>query len=237
MDLSRATAIAGMILGVAPACLAGEVQGVVRLEGVVPSPMTITIEPDRGNHSTEGCGSLTRRSQQLLVDPQGGVQNAVVWVETSAESADHPAGETVVLTQHECEFDPHVVVVPSGMMLSISNADPLLHNIRIFRGIDRLVEEWQHPHAGDLLMRFPAPGRYLVRCGVHSWMYAWVIAAEHRYYAVTDAHGQFRFSEAPVGLQTLYVWHEILGEQQQRIRVRAGRSFVAIRFAQRGREE
>lgn len=235
MDLSRAAAIAGIMLGAVPPCFGGDVQGTVQLEGAAPAPATVTIEPKRGSHSTEGCGSLTKRSQRLLVDPRGGVQNAVVWVETSAEPLNDPMGDSIMLTQRECEFDPHVVVVPPGKSLSINNADPLVHNVRMFRGSDRIAEEWQHPHAGDLLMRFPAPGRYLIRCGVHSWMYAWVIVAEHRYYAVTDGAGRFTIPDLAAGRYTLRVWHETLGEHQQVVRVGTTQSDVAIRLSQERR--
>ncbi len=235
MGLYRAAAIAGlMMFGNARGSSAGEIQGIVHLEGSVPTPVLMSIQPEAGNHSTEGCGSLTKVSQQLLVDANGGVENAVVWVDMPPEASQHATRAAVSLDQLECEFAPHVVIVPPGGSLAFHNADPVLHNIRIFRGRDRLVEEWQHPRTADLLARFPSPGRYLVRCGVHSWMHAWVIAAEHRYYAVTDASGTFHLPEIPSGRYTLHVWHETLGQQDQDVQVGTQGSFVTVRLSKEG---
>ena len=205
----------------------------VRLEGSVPASAMVTIQPNTGSHSTEGCGSLTKPSQRLLVDANGGGQNAVVWVDMPPGlSSNDPVDAPVVLNQVECEFAPHVVVVPPGGRLSFRNSDTMLHNIRVFRDQDRLVEEWQPPHTEGLLVSLPSPGRYLIRCGVHSWMYAWVVAAEHRYYAVTDSTGSFRLPEIPVGRYPLHVWHETLGDHTQDIQVGKQGALVTVHLSQ-----
>ena len=274
MGVRRAVAVASLLLAGAAASPAGEVRGVVRLEGAPPPPAVVTITPQTGEHSTEGCGSLTKRSQRLVVQPDGGVQNAVVWLEAPAAPAGKAAATTVVLDQRECVLVPHVLIVPPGGELAIRNSDQVLHNVRIFQGATMLMHAWQparplpdapppalgdlkpagvagqagaapcairHGKAdrsvqpGDLTWRFDAPGRYLVRCGAHPWMYAWVIAAEHVQYAVSDASGRFAISEVPVGRYTLRVWHETLGEQEQSVRVGAEQTEVAIRLSQEGR--
>ena len=229
MGLPRTVAVAvGIGLWLAPPVRAGDIRGAVRLSGKAPEPVTLTIEPKAGDHSTAGCGDLTRASQRLLVDPEGGVQNAVVWLEGVAAAGASGHGSPAVLDQQACEFVPHVLLIPHDGTLAIRNSDPVLHNTRIFRDATMLMHEWQAPQAGDLEWRFDAPGRYLVRCGVHSWMHAWVVAAEHPYYGLTDSAGRFTISGVPRGTYTLSVWHEALGEQRQRMRVRAGRSEVVI---------
>lgn len=170
--------------------------------------------------------------EQLLVDPQGGVQNAVVWVEMPSGASARVEGVQRMLDQHECMFEPHVMLMPAGGTLAIRNSDPVLHNIRIFRERTMLMHEWQGSQAADLAWRFDEPGRYLVRCGVHAWMYAWVVVADHCCYAVTDRAGRFTIPDVPAGSQTLRVWHETLGEHRQRVGVRAGRSMVLVRFAE-----
>jgi len=232
MGVYRAAAIIIVVaFGHAPSSAAGEVHGIVSLEGPASAPAIMTIQPQTGDHSTEGCGNLTKPSQRLLVDANGGVQNAVVWVDMPPEPPRQQAGDRVVLDQVGCEFAPHVVVVPPGGTLSFRNSDTMLHNIRMFQGRDRLVEEWQHPHTADLLAHFPSPGRYLIRCGVHSWMYAWVVAAAHRYYTVTDPTGHFLFPEMPIGHYTLHVWHETLGEHTQDIQVGTQRLLVTVHLS------
>jgi plastocyanin len=235
MDICRASTITSLAtLGFAAAAVAGELQGVVQLDGPVPAPTTLTIKATSEQHPIEGCGALTQRSQRLLVDPHGGVHNAVVWVEvpgTVREPGDEAAR---VLDQRECVFEPHVLLLPAGGTLAIRNSDPLLHNVRIFRERAMLLHEWQPPQGPDLTWRFDEPGRYLVRCGVHAWMYAWVVATDQRYAAVTDQAGRFMIAGIPNGSYPLWVWHETLGEHQQRVTVAEGRVVVTVRVAHDG---
>jgi hypothetical protein len=43
-------------------------------------------------------------------------------------------------------------------------------------------------------------------------MTAWVVVAEHSFYAVTGADGQFAFDNLPPGQYKLQVWQEQLGK-------------------------
>lgn len=232
MGVCRTVAVTSLAaLGFAGATTAGELQGVVRLEGAVPEPDTVTIRSTSAQHPIDGCGSLTKRSPRLLVDPQGGVQNAVVWVEIPTGPREPVEGITGTLDQRECVFEPHVLLLPLGGTLAIRNSDPMLHNVRIFQGRTMLMHEWQQPHGPDLTWRFETPGRYVVRCGVHAWMYAWVVVADHRDHAVTDHAGGFTLPDIPEGSYTLHVWHEALGEQSQPVTVTPGPSVITVRVA------
>ena len=230
MDLYHTIAVSGCLtLGVAMTAAAGEIRGTVRLEGAPPAPAMLTAESSP-NHPLEGCGAFPKISQRLLVDTHGGVQNALAWVDMPLDPRG-ATGEIKVLDQRECVFEPHVLLLPVGGTLALRNSDPMLHNVRIFRERTMLMHEWQPPKAADLTWRFDEPGRYLVRCGVHAWMHAWVVAAGHRYYALTDQAGTFTIPDLPAGDYTLHVWHETLGEQQQPMRVHGDRLAVLIRFA------
>ena len=205
---------------------AAEVRGRVLLEGAPPEPEVFTIPPKVGKESTRGCGSSQKRSQELLVDSSGGVKNAVVWMDSSGEAAsagsDRRAGSDaqVVLDQKECEFNPHVILLVPGKFLSIRNSDPVLHNVRIFRESRAedirsspvlLFHQWQKSDASELPWLAPEPGRYVVRCGIHPWMYAWVVVLSSPVCAVTGPSGSFEISGVPAGRHTLHLWHETLG--------------------------
>ena len=141
MDLSRTGAIILLaLLSAVSVATAGEVTGVVRLNGPVPEPEVLTIEAKTGEHSTAGCGERTR-SPKLLVDANGGVQNAVVWLEGAPAAAYNRAVGPAALDQQQCTFTPHVLMVPPGGSLAIRNADPVRHNVRIFREATMLMHE------------------------------------------------------------------------------------------------
>ena len=218
MDLSRRFAVILGVLLWAPNSDAGTIEGMVHLPGSVPAPAVVTLQAD--SKGAEECGGLTRMSHRWRVSADGGVQNAVVWLDLPASAArDESAPREVVVDQTGCEFVPHVVLVPPGSNLVVRNSDTVLHNVRVFEEKARVVEEWQRPRAEPLTMRLPGPDRYLLRCGVHSWMYAWAIAASHPAYAVTDEAGRFRLANVGPGDYTLQVWHETFSGTAQPVHV------------------
>ncbi len=211
---------------------AAEIKGLVRLDGPVPVQEKLTIEEKKGgNHSTEGCGSLVKDSQRLQVDGAGGIKDVVVWVEApAAEPA--PAAAPVLIDQNQCVFEPHVVGILAGGEIAVRNSDSVIHNIRIFRegNPDMLMHQWQKADAADIPWRFKEPGRYVVRCGVHHWMYAWVFVAPGGFVAVTDEKGNFSLAGVPAGKHTLHVWHETLGTKEIPVEVGPQGSAQEIRF-------
>ena len=56
-------------------------------------------------------------------------------------------------------------------------------------------------------------------CDAHAWMSGWLIITEHPYYAISDGQGKFLLEGIPPGEFTLKVWHEVLKETTQKIRV------------------
>ena len=204
---------------------AAEIKGLVRLDGPLPAAEKLVIEPQKGSHSTEGCGSLVKDSQRLLVDPAGGIQNAVVWLDLPDAAGKGQGSPTpFLIDQNQCVFEPHVVALPAGGEIAVRNSDSVIHNIRIFRegNPSYLMHRWQKPDAADIRWRFSEPGRFIVRCGVHHWMYAWVFVTPGDKVAVTDTQGRFTLADLPAGRFTLHVWHETLGERQLPVEVRGG---------------
>ena len=214
-----------------PQARAAQVQGRVVLDGPSPPPEVVTIEPKTGVHSTEGCGSLQKDSPKLRVGPDGGVRDAVVWLETEPQERakqealrNSQAVSAPVMDQSECVFSPHVLAIPAGGPVALRNSDRVVHNVRIFREgkPDMLMHRWQKVDAADIRWKFEEPGRYLVRCGVHPWMYGWVfVVPRGGAGAATDASGRFALAEVPAGRHTLRIWHETLGESQVEISVGA----------------
>lgn len=219
-------ALLALVLCAAPAG-AAEVEGRILFDGPPPPPETVVVEPKTGIHSTEGCGSLRKDSQKLCVSADGGVKNTVVWIEEEAPTQGASSNlravsgpldgighsGTRILDQSRCVFLPHVLAMAAGGSVAIRNSDKTVHNIRIFREgkPDMLMHRWQKVDAADILWRFDEPGRYLVRCGVHPWMYGWVFVAPGPAAAVTDETGRFAIAGVPKGRHTLHLWHETLG--------------------------
>lgn len=215
---------------------AGQVEGSVVLEGPPPAPETLTIKAKSKQHSIEGCGAVEKLSPKLQVAADGGIKNAVVWLEGPPD----PAGEIpapLLMDQNQCVFEPHVIAIQAGREVAIRNSDTVIHNVRIFpEGIpSMLMHRWQKADAADILWKFEEPGRYVVRCGVHPWMYGWVIVVPPGgAAAVTDASGGFTLAGVPAGRHTLRVWHETLGTLELPVEVGPdGKQLEPIRITRR----
>lgn len=217
---------------------AADLRGQVRLDGPVPEQEKVTLQPKKGSHSTEGCGSLVKDSQRLLVDQSGGIKNAVVWLDLPDAPGKAPAKPApFLIDQNQCLFEPHVVALPAGREIAVRNSDSVIHNIRIFRegNPSMLMHQWQKADAADIRWRFSEPGRFVVRCGVHHWMYAWVLVAPGSRVGVTDESGRFILANIPEGRHTLHVWHETLGTREIPVEVkREGSELEPIRFTLKG---
>jgi plastocyanin len=225
--------VAGLWWG-AVAVGAGEVSGQIQLDGPRPEPVDIPVVAKSPKYPVDGCGT-SKRSPRLAVSAEGGVANAVVWLQAATHAPAAPI--TATMDQQACEFMPHVLLVPRGSTVAIGSSDPILHNLRIFREAEMLMHEWQPPapQPNTISWRFDEAGRFLVRCGVHAWMSAWIVVADHPYYAISDAEGNFTIPEAPPGASTLHVWHEALGEQQHAVVVNDHTASVVIRFPEQRR--
>lgn len=198
---------------------AAVVRGVVRATGAIPAAV-LTKTSKSGQPVEAGCGDPTTVSPRLLVDAEGGVRHAVVWVEEggTGDSPQRGLSPVPVVDQRGCVFEPHVVALPVGGTVAIRNSDPVIHNIRIFQGAAMVMRTWQKADAADVTWRFTEAGPYVVRCGVHPWMYAWVVVTPGRA-AVTDATGRFTLSDVPAGRRSLHVWHEALGAREAAVAV------------------
>ena len=216
MVLPRSVAIAATLLAAAPAVFGAELRGRVAWKGEPPEASIVNLKELASADKIEGCGETRRVSQRLLIDPTGGVANAVVWVSTGDGPPAQPP--TVAIDQAGCAFTPHVVVMRPGQTLAVGNSDPITHNVRIFQDRAMVVNAFQDANAPPVTRRFDAPGRYLIRCGMHKWMYAWAVVAERGTYAVTGADGRFTM-DVPPGRHQLRLWHETLGERTRDIEV------------------
>jgi len=171
--------------------------------------------------------------ESLLVDTAtSGVKNVVVWLE-GVPSAENPAqiGEIPTLDQKGCRYEPHVLVVRSGQEIHILNSDGILHNTHTRSTSNRPINKAQPGFLKKVSVSFRRPEIIEVGCDAHEWMRAWIVVAEHSYYAVTDQTGGFRFEGVPPGTYTLQVWHESLGRQSARVTVVSSeRSQVDLEF-------
>lgn len=188
---------------------AGDIAGVVRLEGAAPPVKVLHVKMDQAV-----CGHEPRPSEALQVSPTGGVKNAVVFI--AHERMEGWRSPTIFqMDQRRCRFVPRVLIVPPGATVEVLNNDGILHNFHTRSRLNPPVNLAQPRMAKPLRLTFEHPEIIQVKCDLHGegLMRAWIVVASHPYYALTDDHGRFRIPGVPVGPHTLEIWHETLGRQ------------------------
>ena len=187
----------------------GTIHGTVHLVGDASKAVEMPITKDE-----KVCGKK-KPSPRLTVGKNGGVQNAVISLMGIDEGKKAEAPKVYPLNQTKCEYAPHVLILPQGSSMEIVNNDPIMHNVHAYDLLtaSKTVFNIAQPIKGQRMPINPkmvkAPGLMLETCDAgHPWMSAYVIIAEHPYYALTDANGKFVLSDVPAGTYTLRMWHE-----------------------------
>lgn len=176
------------------------------------NPSRLSVTKDR-----EVCGT-DKRDPSLIVGGQGEVRDAVVQISDIRQGK--PFGQSeAVLDQVQCEYQPHVLAIPAGTAVKITNSDGILHNVHTLSKNNTPFNRAQPKYLKEITETFAQPEMIPVRCDVHGWMSAWIFVADHPYYDVSSAEGTFRLTEVPPGSYTLEVWHEALGKQSRNVQV------------------
>jgi plastocyanin len=198
-------AIITLVTGVATPRVAsgGSLKGTVILKGAAPEQRKLPVTIDQ-----YVCGK-EKSAEDLVLSPQGGIRNAVVWLENPPPAAAAPPPATA-MDQKECVFAPRVVVVAAGGRIDFLNSDRLLHNLHSTPNANPSFNRAQ-PKGRTIPITFPHPEIIRVSCDLHSWMRGWVVVAEHPFYVVTDAEGRFALPGLPPGRYTVRIWQERLG--------------------------
>jgi len=183
----------------------GSIKGTVVLKGTSPELRKLAVTIDQ-----YVCGK-EKNPEELVLSRQGGIRNAVVWLDKPPATGSAEAlWTTTAMDQKECMFAPRVVVVPAGGRIDFLNSDRLLHNLHSTPSANPPFNRTQ-PKGRTITITFEKPEIIRVTCDLHSWMRGWVVVAEHPYYALTDGAGDFELRGLPPGRYTLKAWQERLG--------------------------
>ena len=192
---------------------ASAIRGVVVNAGPAPERKQIPINIDQ-----YVCGK-SRESDDLMVGANRGIRWAVVSLQAPPAGArSEPTSKPVQMDQQQCVYVPRLVVVPVGGTVEFLNSDRLLHNLHSASSENPTFNRTQ-PKGRTIPVVFKKPEIVRIDCDLHTWMRAWVVVAEHPFYAVTGANGEFVLDNVPPGKYTLKVWQESLGTVTREVTV------------------
>jgi plastocyanin len=203
---------------------AGTIKGSVRYSGATLERKKILVSIDQYL-----CGK-EKEAGDLVLSPNGGIQNVVVSLQGAPAGAKWPATPaSAKMDQIKCDFIPRVVIVPAGGPVEFLNSDRLMHNVR-GGGKENAPFNRAQPHARTIAINFKHPEVMRVDCDLHSWMRGWVVVAEHPYYTLTNEAGEFVIENVPPGKHTLQLWQESLGTVNQEVTVSGDSTSVNLRM-------
>ena len=192
-------------LATPPGAAGGSIKGTVVLKGTAPEVKKLAVTIDQ-----YVCGK-EKTPEELVLSPQAGIRNAVVWLDKPPTVATAEAlPSTISMDQRECMFTPRVVLVPAGGKVDFLNSDRLLHNLHSTPSANAAFNRTQ-PKGRTITISFSHPEIIRVTCDLHSWMRGWVVVADHPFYAMTNGAGEFELRGLPPGRYTLKAWQERLG--------------------------
>lgn len=207
------TGAAALCIMTAATASAASIKGTVQFTGGAVPQKKLAVTVDQ-----YVCGK-EKEADLLILSPQGGIRNAVVWLESPAQGAkrENPA-PVVQMDQKQCVFTPRVVVVPVGGTVEFLNSDHLLHNVHTVTKENPSVNRAQ-PRGRTIPVIFSKPEIIRVKCDLHPWMLGWVVVTDHPFHAVTGVEGEFTLNNVPPGKYTLHVWQESLGTSAKEVTV------------------
>ena len=209
--------VAGAVLALAAALSAqdyqvisvhdgGTITGTVKWSGPMPRLLPAAITKD--SLICDPNSQKTRDLERLIVGPQAGVANTVVFLkEVSHGKAMDLPQQRRFLDQRHCRYEPHILLVPSDSSLQMKSSDATLHTIHMDGAA---TYNLPFPFPNQVITRNMATvGLVNLKCnGGHTWMNAEMFVVPHPYYAVTDESGKFELSEVPPGVYEIVAWHE-----------------------------
>ncbi len=196
----------------------GSIEGWVSFAGAAaPAKQKLEITKD-----VSVCGKEGHYSEAVVVSADQGLANVVVKITNiSAGKGLDTLGEAVI-DQQGCVFTPHVVVVGAGSQCAILNSDGILHNLHTYSEKNKPMNVAQPGFKKRMVQTFGEEEIIRIACDVHNWMGGYIVVADHPYYAVTDAEGNYMLADVPAGTYTLEFWQESLGTKTQEVTVTAG---------------
>jgi carboxypeptidase family protein len=211
-----------------PVANGGVVQGKVLFKGTPPPPKVFELWrfPDKSF-----CGLISdekgnRLLREVVSGQEGGLKDVVVVIE-GVQKGKPFNFTSAQMEANVCQFLPFVTVVSDKRQLTVTNRDPVAHDLQGYAyeqtGVDIVLHRSALDKQGTTDVVNLTKGRriFTMQCGRHAYMHSWGYAIDNPYYAVTNLEGAFSIGDLLPGAYKVRAWHPILGSQEREITVTA----------------
>jgi len=211
-----AVALLAIPFTVSPDPDGGAISGKITFTGALPKAKSIDMSKEPQCVKLHPKGLLT---EEAVAGPGNTLQNVVVYISSGAADSSPAPASAANFDQKGCHYTTHVLALRAGQEVSISNSDPLSHNIHPLAKINREWNKIQLPQTPPFSYAYENEEFIPVKCNIHPWMKAYFAVLKTSHFAVTGADGRFSLSGLPPGKYTLTAWHESFGTQTQEITI------------------
>jgi hypothetical protein len=206
----------------------GSITGTVKFSGELPQPMSFELRryPDPVYCGALSDGSGYRLLRTVAIGSQNGLKDVIVTVEGVEKGKPFRLMETK-LEANVCQFIPFVSVMRELHPLTVTNLDPVSHDLQIYeRDREHVFIMFHRPAltksgTSDTIHFTGNRRSVIMQCGMHAYMQGHGLAVENPYYAITGLEGNFEIKDLPAGTYRVKAWHPTLGEKEQAVTVAA----------------
>lgn len=155
-------------------------------------------------------GTVTLARKDAPQRGKADFSGVVVWLKPLG-TVENRAPQTSARPQFEIrqshkKFEPHLLPVPVGSVVSFPNLDPYFHNVfSLYDG--NKFDLGLYEAGATRSARFDRPGVSFIFCNIHPEMSAVVVVVDGPY-AVSNAAGRVLIPSVAPGRYHLYAWHE-----------------------------
>jgi plastocyanin len=139
-----------------------------------------------------------------------GIPDVVVWLSPLQPLSSMQLSSThgpYRLVQRNKEFEPHLLVVPTGSNVEFPNTDPFFHNVfSLFNG--KRFDLGLYESGTSRSVRFDREGVSYIFCNIHPEMGAVVLTLSTPFYAIARKNGDAVIHGVPPGSYRLQIWSE-----------------------------
>ncbi|MEM1230243.1 MAG: methylamine utilization protein [Pseudomonadota bacterium] len=142
-----------------------------------------------------------------MLDQQGQpLPNAVVTLRDGVTAPPLPDSEPAIMRQRGQQFEPRLLLVPVGTLVSFPNEDATAHHVYSFSPTKPFELDL---YKGDLHppLRFDKAGVVVLGCNIHDAMRGVIYVTDAPSYARSDAQGMVTLPALPGEQQELTLWH------------------------------
>jgi plastocyanin len=224
--LSLAVAILGREVSAAPPS-SGVVTGTVKLDGMPPREHVIDMSKEPSCAKEHASNPV--KGESVVVGPNGGLQNVVVYVSEGLSGNESSSTEVQTWDQKGCQYIPHVIALDVNQHFKVTNSDQTSHNIHPQPKNNSEWNKSQPPGSQPFDVTWTNPEVAIrVKCNIHPWMNGYMVVVKGPH-AVSDSSGDFKLAGLAPGNYTLTAWQETYGTQTQKVTVAAGKP-AAVSF-------